>query len=478
MQHFIQMRMTSTQTMTERMQMSLVPAERDWMLDACEQLGNRCFALIGRKKACRAVVAGGGLELLLDMLRMWRADEIMVRATLRTLTAVAANDAEDAGQILDIGGRRVIEMIDELHEEGEVRLESRRLLQVLTKHGAKSALREMKKLMVALEYIKNQALLKEHQAGSAEVQLESGVQRMLQQDEERNKEADAAEQSNKNKARGSEADMLAWLYKLDYQTLCATVCSHMKLYHTEIKVQESGCEVWTEFARTASDMKPLLQSGGCLCLSKAFEQFRTRPQLVWKASSAIAAMARHDVLSSELGKRGCVQLLVEAYHKFNTRSDIQQQVIWALDAMSLFDTNIGRFKDFGVLSILHEQLVVIPKMGGKVPDAKGKKKKKRSAKTAPIDEVKPDAIIIPLRLGRLFPKDDLLVAVKPPPEAPKKKKITFGRQRPKKTKFGRVGEDPSWQSNGADLSVAPKVDEEAVAAEEAKRNAVKRGTIL
>ena len=54
----------------------------------------------------------------------------------------------------------------------------------------------------------------------------------------------------------------------------------------------------------------------------------------------------------------------------------QTQALWALDALSTYNTNVERFAQNGVIPILHELLVVIPKYGKKqTGSAKDKKKK-------------------------------------------------------------------------------------------------------
>ena len=100
---------------------------------------------------------------------------------------------------------------------------------------------------------------------------------------------------------GDEHDMLTWLYTLDYQKVTVTIGAHMKRYHSELLVQEVGCEAWQEYAATATDMRPVLVSGGCASVVKALENFKQLSRLVWKGLSAIAEMAKHEVrlVSSE-----------------------------------------------------------------------------------------------------------------------------------------------------------------------------------
>ena len=164
-------------------------------------------------------------------------------------------------------------------------------MSVLTKKGSAIAVKEMKKLMVAMNYIKNQTLIndtlgKEH--GVMSVADEVKV--------ELDKHDENKDESTKMK-HGDEHDMLTWLYTLDYQKVTVTIGAHMKRYHSELLVQEVGCEAWQEYAATATDMRPVLVSGGCASVVKALENFKQLSRLVWKGLSAIAEMAKHEVRS-------------------------------------------------------------------------------------------------------------------------------------------------------------------------------------
>ena len=83
---------------------------------------------------------------------------------------------------------------------------------------------------------------------------------------------------------GDEHDMLTWLYTLDYQKVTVTIAAHMSRYHSELSVQEAGCEAWQEYAATATDLRPVLTSGGCGAVVKALEKFKAKRRLVWKVT--------------------------------------------------------------------------------------------------------------------------------------------------------------------------------------------------
>ena len=114
-----------------------------------------------------------------------------------------------------------------------------------------------------------------------------------------------------------------------------------------------------------------------------------------------------------------------------------------------------------MIPVLHELLVVIPKYGKKQKgSAKDKKKADKEAKDPTVAE----DVIIPYRLRKLYTVAELIEGAKPPkPEKKEKKKKLELRPKPKKTKFGRVGDDSSWQgegnSHGLDLDKGSEVEE-------------------
>ena len=173
------------------------------------------------------------------------------------------------------------------------------------------------------------------------------------------------------------------------------------------------------------------------------------------------------MLCSEFGKRGAIAIVVAQYHAYSQEVTIQQQAIWALDALSTYKTNLERFKTNGVIPILHELLVTIPKYGKQVDKTSKGRKQAVAEKTDPSTVAQ---VIVPYNLLKLYTEKELIEGSRPPkPTKTSQKKGNHLRPRPKKTKFGRVGDDPSWQTRndgggslaievGTDLEEAMKKD--------------------
>ena len=59
----------------------------------------------------------GGIELLLDVIKLWTQDEVMVRAAVRALTPLAKDTGDEAEHILELGGRAIMDEIQQLHRQ-------------------------------------------------------------------------------------------------------------------------------------------------------------------------------------------------------------------------------------------------------------------------------------------------------------------------------------------------------------------------
>ena len=66
---------------------------------------------------CEDILDEGGIELLLDVIKLWTTDEIMVRAAVRALTPLAKDTGDEAEHILELGGRAIMDEIQQLHRQ-------------------------------------------------------------------------------------------------------------------------------------------------------------------------------------------------------------------------------------------------------------------------------------------------------------------------------------------------------------------------
>jgi len=422
MMSMIMLRLSSTKDLVSRMSYSLVLSERDFILDACDVMYARANAPIGKAMYCAAIAENAGVELLLDILKLWLHDDVVVRGALPPLTALASNAyGTEAEVILELGGRKLVEEIMERHNaDDDVLSYARKLMKVLTGKGAAVAVKEMRLcvfcVMNGVDF--SQAVRLVASNNRRERSGGGGPAAQIAPEEEPSTSTDAIN------AESLEAEDKRRKVENDKQML-ETVVKHMRKYHAEKEVQGLGCEAFVEFGKRA-DPASMLTSGGIECVAQALRRFTTPPDvefsIVWKVCLAVSYLAKHEVLASELGKRGVVPLLLAAFTSFQDRREIQQQVLWALESLARVWVNIERMKQGDlqkILSVLH--------------------------KTDP-DKFQ---VAVPLKLRKIFSKKELTgfkekIVIK---EKPKGRKAMVRRPRGK-AKFGRAGDSYSEGSGG------------------------------
>lgn len=419
-----------TSKLVEKMQVSLVPSERDFILDGCDVLRSRAAQRFSRNQACQAIMDLGGIELLLDVLNEWGGDEVVVRAAVRVLTPLATAVGEECEHILELGGRGMVERVKERHSaDDEVQAVCRALLKVLLGKGAVVAVKEIRLSIFCVvnhvEFSQASSLMRLGGKNRGQGTNSSGEARRSfdglgaggdEKDDDGSHDPSA---ETRKKEKSQEADF----------EIIQVVTGHMAQHASELDVQESGCDAFIALGRGAH-VGAMLKSNGIELVVKAMNRFNKEFQLQWKGCVAIAHMAeRSEGLASELGKKAAISALVATFWQFPDEVPLQQQVLWALGAMMIHDVNIERMKNAEVFRIvwhIFSQPQPSPRERGAAP-LRGRD-----------DEL---FLTVPLELGRVWTRAELKELSKKPPPAPvETKKKTEWKMRAK-PKFGRAGDD-------------------------------------
>ena len=400
------------------------------LLPLLDSLGRRTGGAFqwARKKSIRTNVVTcvkmDFIELIIDIMQKYHDEEILIRSCCRVLYNISflpdtVMPIPPTETMLQLGARALLDECMEANrdDKGEVPLDIKLFNNILNQKGGQSAVRDIRRQILALEFVKTQSLLKDAYGDKYKRKEEQ-------------KSADVA--YNIKVKKGPEASLVDWLYTLDYSQCIATIVDHMGRYKDVLSVQEAGCESFYEYGRSAVDVIPCIKGGGCEALRNSFDYFPTSSRLIWKAATAVNEMClQHQALASELGKVGVVKRLVVAWEKMMDANDaaVLQQIIWALGALARIDNNIERFKQEGVFSIIKYCVLDLP-----AENKKNAHKGKDALKTP---------IIVPLSLRSLSINDiKALSAPKEEVDTQKKVKTTaFRGFKAKKSKFGRAGDD-------------------------------------
>lgn len=297
-----------------------------------------------RKGSCRQnrrqLVKEGGTTLILDILARYNTEELLIETCCSVLVRIA-NLPDDEGSshtesMLQLGARTIIDecMANTKDDKGLVRPGTQKFSDQLNLRGGPSAVRDIRRQILALEFIRTQDLVQS---------AYPKYQRKVEQPS-----ADVA--YNVKTKKGPEAEMVDWLYTLDYEAFVKQVVAHMNCYKTVLAVQEAGNEAFFEYARCTTDVMPCIKFDGCGAVIRSFDLFPDTPRVIWKASNSVTEMClQHLALASELGKQGVVQRLVSAWDKMLDANDfaVQQQIVWAIGGLARIPTNVERFKTEG-----------------------------------------------------------------------------------------------------------------------------------
>jgi hypothetical protein len=366
------------------------------------------------------MVKQGFIELIIDIMARYSSEELLCGVSCKVLFYIGSLPDSPVEQMLQLGARALLDEVMENNKDdkGQVRPDINQFNEMLNKLGGTSAVRDIRRQILALEFVKTQTLLKDAYGDKY-------------QRKEEQASADVA--YNIKIKKGPEAVLVDWLYTLDYNQCIHTIVDHMERYKAVRAVQEAGCEAFYEYATSAVDVIPCIKGGGCKSICNAFDYFPDSPRLLWKACNAVNEMSlRHNPLAAELGKQGVIKRLVKAWEKMIDANDsaVQQQIIWALGALAKLPVNMERFKTDGVYPIVKYCVIELPN------ENKKNKHKGKSALKTPL--------VLPLNLRQDMSIEDIEAFSAPPADITGKKKVdttAFRGYRAKKPKFGRAGDD-------------------------------------
>lgn len=315
----VKIRMMDTPTLINKMHGSLEPSDRDFALDACESVWRRVRFWPTRKRSLTAIYEFSGVDMLLDVLKVWMQDIPVAVSAIRALTKIVRHSQSEADHILELGGLMLTEDCKNAHsDDREVQDATNDLTTVLTQRSSALAEREIRLCCACAIH-------------NVDMQCGAELGRIMS--------------ANRTQRAGSAVDGASRRRgAADLSTLVQTVLRHMRGHYWSVQVQDVGLDALTELCRRAENVESALLS--CNAPEVVVEAMSKHPKsarIQWKACLAITFMASQPPLSSDLGKRGVVKALKFTFETFRSDIEVQQQAVWALGSLSNVQTNIERF---------------------------------------------------------------------------------------------------------------------------------------
>jgi hypothetical protein len=141
--------------------------------------------------------------------------------------------------------------------------------------------------------------------------------------------------------------------------LTKVVKAMIKFTH-DAKVQEAGLETFMILARHGNNVRDIVPTEGIETLVNAMNMYPKVYRIQWRGCACITDLAVRDAgVCSELGKRGAVQAVMNAYDRFDSSKDVRQQALWAMAGLIKQEHCRQRLEEAGLVTVLYK-LVALP----------------------------------------------------------------------------------------------------------------------
>jgi len=380
-----------TKALTEQMHLKCNEDEKYWMADACEELGRRFKGMGIGDLHRRSCIKASGLELFLEIIALWEKDEIMIKPALRALLHLIP--AEGACEhLLEMGGRDVIDRAMNAHkEEPNIKGDGTKIMYALLGKGAFVAMKDVKRVGKAIEYGVPLSV-------AETIQVDNG--------KKKKKFVEVDEELDHDQVRGQKVGVLK-------------VVTSMKKFSHDLKVQIGGIETMMLLARKGLNPRDVVAVDGIEALVAAMTAYPKSYQVQWRGCATITDFCDNMAVCSELGKRGAVTVVMNAYERFADQKDVRQQALWAMAGLSKIDHCKERMEELQLKILLYKLILIPIKSPGTMID-----------------------VVVPLRFHQIYTHEDLELAANPPKKnmydikaAEKKALDKKGKQKPA---FGTV----------------------------------------
>lgn len=360
------MKMKGTQALTEQMHLKCSEDDKWWMADACDELNKRVTTLGFATRNRRAIIRASGLELFLEIIQIWEEDEILIKPAFRALLHVVPEPGA-CEHLLEMGGREVIDKAMSFHiEDPQIKGDGTKIMYALLGKGATVAIKDVKRVGKAIKYRVPLAV-------AESITIDDGKTK-----KKRFKAEEDEGDSEEDIKRGQKAGV-------------TRVVNSMKKFSHDLQVQVGGIETMMVMARKGMNPRDIVAAEGIEALIAAMAAYPKSYQIQWRACATITEFSRALPVCSELGKRGAVTAVMNAYERFADNRDVRQQALWAMAGLSKIDHCRERLED-QQLKILLYKLIVIPiKSPGTLID-----------------------VVVPLTFRQTYTNDQLDEAANPP----------------------------------------------------------------
>ncbi|CBJ33043.1 hypothetical protein Esi_0411_0009 [Ectocarpus siliculosus] len=301
-----------TYDLMEQVHTCLVPSERDFLLACLDEMHCRCDSLLHGRKQVAAFHEQGAVEALLEMLGMFKLDEVFLRQAVRTLIPLCGQDDAVLDHFLDLGGRVALDETLGMHTDDH--------------HMYCSACRPLVDCPDLLGPAGNRL-----SSDSVQRCLQRGAgKRLVYRGSSGNGPiVDDVEDEDENAADPTSDDLVR----------IRRLVEHMEKFPKTLDVVEPCVDALIAVGKSAAT-QAVLESTCVFKLVKAMKTFANTRSLQWKGLLAIIHFAKKDEVCFDLGKAGVIPLLVAMWPQWDD-DEMRQLLLWAFNELRMSVERVG-----------------------------------------------------------------------------------------------------------------------------------------
>ncbi|CAM9802435.1 unnamed protein product [Ectocarpus sp. 12 AP-2014] len=351
-----------TYDLMEQVHTCLVPSERDFLLACLDEMHCRCDSLLHGKKQVAAFHEQGAVEALLEMLGMFKLDEVFLRQAVRTLIPLCGQDEAVLDHFLDLGGRVALGETLEMHTDDHHIQEDGKVFNAIIHRYAKGAAkRDAARVSQACRYCPTCRPLVDcpDLLGPAGDRLSSdSVQRCLRRGPGKRLVYRGSNGNGPIVDDGEDEDENAVDPTSDDLVRIRRLVEHMEKFPKTLDVVEPCVDALIAVGKSAAT-QAVLESTCVFKLVKAMKTFANTRSLQWKGLLAIIHFAKKDEVCFDLGKASVIPLLVAMWPQWED-DEMRQLLLWAFNEVARIETNQLRMSVERVGALLREAMEPAP----------------------------------------------------------------------------------------------------------------------
>ncbi|CAB1099839.1 unnamed protein product [Ectocarpus sp. CCAP 1310/34] len=316
-----------TYDLMEQVHTCLVPSERDFLLACLDEMHCRCdsllhgtCALFRAEKQVAAFHEQGAVEALLEMLGMFKLDEVFLRQAVRTLIPLCRPDEAVLDHFLDLGGRVVLDETLEMHTDDHHMYcpACRPLVDCPDLLGPAGDRLSSASVQPCLGRGAGKRLVYRGSSGNGPI-------------------VDDVDDEDENAVDPTSDDLVR----------IRRLVEHMEKFPKTLDVVEPCVDALIAVGKSGGYVvvaeevgfvvnTAVLESTCLFKLVKAMKTFANTRSLQWKGLLAIIHFAKKDEVCFDLGKAGVIPLLVAMWPQWDD-DEMRQLLLWAFNEVARID---------------------------------------------------------------------------------------------------------------------------------------------